>query len=233
MHRLEQRTVLVVKIHIVRAENRHLYESELDQHHRIRRDIYIGEKRWAALREYDGREIDQFDTPDTIYVLGLDDSSGVICGSRLHPSLGPTLLSDVFPQLANVRGFERAPDIYEWTRVFVVPAKREGSRSSVYMGLILCGFMHYCLEEGIRALNVVTETFWLPRFIGLGWKLQVLGEPIEHDGMSICASNIIVTDETVAAMSAHYSIARPNLVRRGLTRPPSHPPLHPAQIAAL
>jgi acyl-homoserine lactone synthase len=221
----------VVKIHIVRAENRHLYEAELDQHHRIRRDIYIGEKRWAALRDYDGREIDQFDTPDTIYVLGLDEGAGVVCGSRLHPSLGPTLLSEVFPQLANMRGFERAPDVFEWTRVFVVPARREGSRSSIYMGLILCGFMQYCLEEGIRALNVVTETFWLPRFIGLGWKLQVLGEPIDHDGLSICASNIVVTDRTVAAMSAHYGIARPNLIRRGLTRAPIHPPLHPMQIA--
>jgi acyl-homoserine lactone synthase len=222
----------MVKIHIVRAENRHLYEAELDQHHRIRRDIYIGEKRWAALRDYDGREIDQFDTPETIYVLGLDENGSVVCGSRLHPSLGPTLLSDVFPQLANVRGFERAHDVYEWTRVFVVPAKREGSRSSPYMGLILCGFMQYCLDEGIRSLNVVTETYWLPRFIGLGWRLQVLGEPIDHDGLSICASNVIVTDETVAAMSAHYGIPRPEPVRRGLPRPTSVPiPPRPAQIA--
>jgi acyl-homoserine lactone synthase len=39
------------------------------------------------------------------------------------------LLSAVFPQLANVRGMPEGDDVYEWTRFFVIPARREGDRA--------------------------------------------------------------------------------------------------------
>jgi acyl-homoserine lactone synthase len=83
------------KVHAIHVGNRHLYEAALDQHHRIRHDIYVGERKWMDLERADGREIDQFDTDRTVYLLGIEPGKGVVGGSRLVPTLEPHLMSDV------------------------------------------------------------------------------------------------------------------------------------------
>jgi acyl-homoserine lactone synthase len=58
------------KVHAIDAGNRDLYSDAIEQHHRIRHDIYVGERRWMELARPDGREVDQFDTDDAVYLLG-------------------------------------------------------------------------------------------------------------------------------------------------------------------
>ena len=71
------------KVHAIDAGNRDLYSDALEQHHRIRHDIYVGERRWMELARPDGREIDQFDTDDAVYLLGIETDGRVVAGSRL------------------------------------------------------------------------------------------------------------------------------------------------------
>src|SRR5262249_53515545 len=121
-------------IHVVQKENRHLYESLFDLYYRLRYDIYVRERCWMALDRPDGREIDQFDTEEAVYFLALDGTK--IAGSmRVVPTTCPTLLSDVFPQL-NLRPPIRRPDVYELSRIFVVPERR-GERAGSNLGTLL------------------------------------------------------------------------------------------------
>ncbi len=60
-------------IHAITALNRHLYEDVIEQHFRIRHDIFVEERRWQTLRKPDGREIDSYDNEDAIYLLALED----------------------------------------------------------------------------------------------------------------------------------------------------------------
>src|SRR5262249_23853091 len=108
----------MLAVHVVRDSNRHLYADQLDQYFRARHDIYVKERGWKELDRPDGREIDQFDTPNAVYLVALDDGR-VVGGHRLVPTSAPTLLSDVFPFLA-LRGVPRRQDIYELSRIFVV-----------------------------------------------------------------------------------------------------------------
>ena len=209
----------MIDIHVVRAANRHLYERELDEHHRLRADIYIGENRWRALKSVGGREYDQFDTADATYLLGLDETGRVACGSRLHGSLGPTLMSEVFPQLANVRGIPRNAETVEWTRFFISPSHRTERASSPVAGTITCGVIQAALDEAASAVNVVTETFWLPRFATFGWRIGPLGEPLSHDGLSIVGWTFPIDDAMLEATRRHYDIPLPRMVRRGLAAP--------------
>lgn len=208
----------MVEVHAVTAGNRAHYQSFVEQHYRIRHDIYVGERRWMDLARPDGREVDQFDTDDAVYLLGIDKSAGVVCGSRLVPTLKPNLMSDVFPQLASVRDLPRAPDIYEWTRIFVVPQRRASGRSCVTAGIIKCGVLEHCLAEGITQLSIVTESYWIPRFDELGWRPRPLGLPIRKDGMSVVGITVDVTQHALDTTRAFYGIDASVMTREPLGR---------------
>lgn len=205
----------MVEVHAVRADNRHLYERELDQHHRIRRDVYIGEHGWRALVDVDGREIDAFDTPEAVYLLGIEPGVGVVSGTRLLPSWRPTLLSAVFPQLAAVRGMPEGAHVYEWTRFFVEKSRREEHRLARAGGAVLCAMLEYCLDEDIHTLRAVGEAWWLPRVMGLGWRPQPLGLTIEHDGMTLAGFRFEATRAALARTRQVYDIHASCLVVRG------------------
>jgi acyl-homoserine lactone synthase len=96
-------------VHIVDRSNRNAYRDELEQHFRLRHEIYVGERGWHDLARRDGREVDAFDNDDAVYLLGILPDKGVVAGSRLVPSLKPHLMSEVFPQLAE-DGVPRASD---------------------------------------------------------------------------------------------------------------------------
>lgn len=168
-------------VHVIFKENRHLYEDEMEQHFRLRHRIFVDELGWTALRKPDAREIDQFDTEHSVYLLGIEPGHGVVAGTRLGPSLQPHLLSDVFRHAAGRRGVPRAPDIYDWTRIFVIPAKRNEMRPCRAAGAIKTAVLEYCLANGIRQVTGLGESYWIPALSKLGWNPQPLGLPIEHE----------------------------------------------------
>ncbi len=206
-------------IHVVDADNKHLYEAELEQHFRIRHQIYVGERKWLALDRPDGREIDQFDTDETVYLLALE-SGRVVGGTRLVPTLAPHLMADVFPFLADIRGIQRGSDIVEWTRIFVVPERR--GRDSRVLHTVLAGMFEYCLANDIAAITVVMETWWMPRFLELGWEVRPLGLPTMIDGMSCVGTMISVSEAAYRRTLAFRGIEPPVIVpRRDSDRSPA------------
>src|SRR3569833_3606111 len=93
----------VFMIHAISAVNRHLYEDVIEQHFRLRHDVFVEERRWETLRRPDCREIDSYDDEDTVYLLALEGRR-VIGGHRLYPTATPSMLCVVFLHLALVCG---------------------------------------------------------------------------------------------------------------------------------
>ena len=86
----------MLEVHVVTGANRHLYERELDEHHQIRHRIYVEELHWRGLTpRSDKREYDQFDLPETVYLLGLEEGR-VVAGLRLVPTTGPHLIKAIY-----------------------------------------------------------------------------------------------------------------------------------------
>jgi len=189
-------------IHIVDRPNRSAYREELEQHFRLRHEIYVGERGWHDLARPDGREVDAFDTDDAVYLLGILPGRGVVAGSRLIPSLKPHLMSDVFPRLAPA-GVPRAGNIFEWTRIFVVPALRKPGRPCLAAGIVYCGIIEFCLRRGVSRLSIVCETYWHNRLAALGWNPRPLGPHIEHHGETIVG---LLVDMTEAALETTRDI---------------------------
>lgn len=210
--------IAMFQLHAVDASNRGRYHAHIEAHYRIRHDIYVGERGWRDLERPDGREVDAFDTDAAIHLLGIMPARGVVAGSRLVPTLEPTLMSEVFPQLAQ-GGPPRAADIYEWTRFFVVPALRQSGRPGAAAGIVYCGLLEYCLARRIRKLSIVCESYWHDRLAALGWRPRRLGKRLRHDNADIIGLLVAITPEALATTRAAYRIDRPMLYRApGLVR---------------
>jgi acyl-homoserine lactone synthase len=177
-----QAVVSMPEIHVVRKDNRHLYEPYFDPYFRLRHDIYVKQRKWMALDRPDGREIDQFDTEDAVYLFCIDNGQ-LIGAMRALPTFLPTLMSDIFPYL-NIRGPIRRPDVYELSRIFVIPERRGEHAGPRVEMLLLTAIMEYGISIGLTGFTIVLESWWLPRFERCGWKAHPLGPTLTWRGLA-------------------------------------------------
>ncbi|MCF4130077.1 acyl-homoserine-lactone synthase [Methylobacterium sp. SyP6R] len=207
----------MTKIHVVTRHNRTLYDEAIRHHHQLRHDIFVGERSWRSLTRSDCRDIDAYDNDNTTYLLAIDNDR-VVGGQRLYPTVLPHMISDVFPHLVSMRSVPKAPDIFEWTRYFVVKERRTG-RTDCRM---LAAVQEFCLEEGISQVTAVVEMWWLPRWQQSRFKVRPLGLPVDVEGQPTIAVLIDISEESLAAVRCLAGLRGASLVRRGPQRPAIH-----------
>ncbi len=189
-------------IHVISAANHHLYEDVLEEHFRIRHDIFVEERQWETLRKLDKREVDSFDNEDTIYLLALEGRR-VIGGHRLYPTTKPSMMSEIFPHLAEVRGCPSDPLVWEWSRYFIVRNRRDGNLNLRLMAAV----QEFCLAEGIAKISAIMETWWLPRFQEAGFVVTPLGLPALVENAWTMAALIDVSRETLRAINERTGLS--------------------------
>lgn len=194
-------------IHVISAANRYLYEDVLEQHFRIRHDIFVDERRWETLRKPDRREIDSYDNEDTIYLLALEGRR-VVGGHRLYPTTKPSMMGEVFPHLADVRGFPSDPLIWEWSRYFIVRDRRDGNLNLQLMAAV----QEFCLAEGIMQISAIMETWWLPRFHEAGFVVAPLGLPALVEDAWTMAALIDISRDTLRLLGERTGT--PSVIQR-------------------
>lgn len=197
-------------VHVITRDNRAHYGDLLDAHHRERHDVFVGERGWEALRREDCRDIDAYDDEHAIYLLAVDGSK-LVGGQRLYPTMRPHLLGEVFPHLVH-RAIPTGPQIYEWTRYFVVKERRYGRTDC----RLLAAIQQFCLNEGITQLSAVVEMWWLPRWQQAGFKAKPLGLPQIVEGQPTVAVTIEVSLASLAAVRRQGGIRRDDLVAHHL-----------------
>jgi acyl-homoserine lactone synthase len=215
-----------MEVHVIRRDNRHLYEDILEDYFRLRHQIYVVERKWMDLDRSDKREIDQFDTDEAVYLLGLEGRN-IVAGMRLVPTLAPTLLSALFPQLA-LNGPVRRHDVCELSRIFVIPSRRGEHAGPRAEAVIQAATMEYGLSIGLSAFTIVLESWWLPRLLDQGWVARPLGLPININSMSTVAVIVDVNEKAWTEICSRRSVAGSMLVWRGLPAVESHVVRDPA-----
>ena len=168
-------------IYLIDRRNRAAFSHQLDEMFRIRHDIYVRRRGWKALARPDGREIDQFDTDDAVYLLGLDEAGHVTSGLRLVPTTKPHLIRDVFPHAVTWGRIPSDEHIYEFTRYFIVGGKigMRGKRRAA--GELLCAMFEYGIAAGLTHISLLCDTFFLPHMLECNWKVHPLGLPTPYD----------------------------------------------------
>ncbi|MFN7003645.1 MAG: acyl-homoserine-lactone synthase [Roseinatronobacter sp.] len=109
---------------VIDAINRKLHSKLLEEMFRLRARVFAGRLGWDVDVQI-GMEIDEFDSLDPIYLIGLDETETVVSCVRLLQTTGPHMLADVFSDILQGQPPLRAPTVWEATR-FCVDTDRLG-----------------------------------------------------------------------------------------------------------
>ena len=90
--------------------------QSLVEMHRVRKLIFKDRMGWDIDITEDGLDIDNYDLPQTVYIL-YRDKKNRICGVwRLVPTNGPTMIRDIWPEFLNDIDLPSSPNIWETSR---------------------------------------------------------------------------------------------------------------------
>lgn len=190
--------------HVVKGPDARNYRAAVDEMFRIRYQIYICERGWIELDHENGRERDRFDNPDATYILSFDEEGHVTAGGRFVPTTKPHLLSEVFPHLVVGRPVPRGPTITEWTRIFIHPAHRD----SEMLGKLVTAKVEYLVKTGATHMTVVSDTFFIPMGLEIGWEWEYLGPPVNDGRDEYVATIMTINEETLARTRSFYGITQ-------------------------
>jgi acyl-homoserine lactone synthase len=170
-------------IHVVTADNQHLYGPQLDQMFRMRHAFYIEGHGWEGLTGRDGRETDEFDDGDVVYLMSVDAWGEVAASVRLNPTTGPTLLKK-FGDWSD----EALPEgawCWDISRWIAQPKHRRADNPrwpSNHQRELMVGILEFCLSRGISHLSMLAELRLAERIKSYGWPIRFLGAPRIYEG---------------------------------------------------
>lgn len=163
-------------------QNAHLMEKVW----RLRHEVFVEEKGWEAIRRSDGREIDQFDTGEALHILYIQDEN-ILGYSRLLPTLGPHLLSDVYPQLCDGE-VPRSKQMWEWTRFCTEKSHRGSVRSLSYVSnCLLSAIVEWGMANDVHEIGIQMNRMWMLTLCQLRFRPIPLGVIQELDGEEVLA----------------------------------------------
>jgi N-acyl-L-homoserine lactone synthetase/ectoine hydroxylase-related dioxygenase (phytanoyl-CoA dioxygenase family) len=193
-------------IEVVSRENRQRYEPQLEQMYRLRHRMFVDRLKWEALRKPDGREIDEFDNADAIYLLVTHD--GIVVGChRIIPTVKPHLISEVFADFCDVRGVQRGPGIVECGRTCVDEDHLVRADLRVARRVLMTGVMEFCVRAGATHFTGLNPIAVMSHYLRLNWDIRPLGVPrTMEDGVTYVAVSYAATNEALVSARRAYGI---------------------------
>jgi len=175
-----------------------------------RHKVFVEHLGWDLPGAQSGLERDQFDRPDTLYVVAQDEQ-GQICGcARLLPTTQDYLLGSVFPHLMGGQMPACSPEIWELSRystqaVSAQVPSREAARER--FRVLLRAVAHAAAELG--AVRLITFSFLGVERLARGFGLHIhrAGAPQIVDGKSVVAFWIELDQQTFDALEPLASSA--------------------------
>ena len=165
-----------------------------------RHKIFIERMGWSLPVE-NGRERDQFDHPNTLYVV-LRDTDDSICGcARLLPTTEPYLLSEVFPHMLGGAPVPSSHEVWELSR-FAASGANPNSTIDVASNTrnLLATTVKIAAKQGAKRLIFVTHLGAERLLLRMGVHAHRAGPPTVADGARIVACWIEIDDQTLDAL---------------------------------
>ena len=170
-------------IHAVSLANQHLYARHLDQMFRMRHTFYVEGHGWADLVSKDGRETDEFDDENAVYLLSLDPLGDVAASVRLNPTTCPTLAKK-FSSWSD-EAIPEGKTIWDISRWIAAPQHRRASHPrwpSNHQRELMIGILEFCESRAADRLVMLAELRLAERIAAYGWPLRHLGAPRAYEG---------------------------------------------------
>lgn len=164
-------------------------------HHQLRARVFSDRLGW----EVDvtaGCESDSFDALRPTYVLAIAGTGQLAGCARLLPTLGPTMVADVFPSLLPGGQLNGHAAMIESSRFCVDTTLGEGrGAGSVHEATLtmFAGIIEWCVANGFTEIVTVTDLRFERILARVGWPLQRLGEP-KKIGVTMAVAGILPAD---------------------------------------
>jgi len=209
-------------LYAVTIENAHRFGDVLPQLLRLRYKQFR-ERQGYDVRVFKDMEFDQYDTPETVYLVRLDEKRRVQGTSRLNSTLSPYMLKDIWPHLVEGHALPCAADVWEGTRICIDKALPGAARERIKWEIVL-GYLEFGLAGGItRYIGIMQSFIWLRVFIQSGWGAEFLGPEHLIDGIKTRAGQVHVSREALRRVREKTGIfepvlANPDDVAAGIAR---------------
>lgn len=166
-----------------------------------RYQVFIETLGWE-LETKDNEELDQFDRPDTVYVVAQDEEGHVNGCARLLPTNRPYLLGEVFPQLLNGMEIPCSADVWELSRFAAVDFNAQtmsplAQFSSPLAVELLKESISCAARHGAKRLITVSPVGIERLLRRAGFHAHRAGPPMIVDGHPIFACWIEVENRTM------------------------------------
>ena len=213
-----------------------------------RRAQFHDEYGWDLDVDELGREIDQYDLMNPLYLILHDEQGRHLGSGRLMPTTGRTMIADHFSDLTD--GVEiTSPLIWEVTRVFIARRAQRDPRNAAALMWAGCALG---LKAGVAFLVGVTSSHMVRVFSTCGWPPEIIGRKRNERDGEIAACLWQVSPENCDRL-AHRARLKPAdqdlaIYRRPMTRArvqsgewpgpakqpfPAHAQVHPSDIQVL
>ncbi|MBO6785793.1 MAG: GNAT family N-acetyltransferase [Rhodospirillales bacterium] len=140
-------------IDLITSQNASHYGHLLREMFRLRHRIFKEQLGWSVECN-NGEERDQFDRPDTAYLIVSDETQNVIGAWRLLPTTRPYMASTVFRALFGDVEPPQAESIWECSRFVVNPPERHVSVSGIdeATASLLVGITEFAVSYNVREI---------------------------------------------------------------------------------
>jgi acyl homoserine lactone synthase len=173
-----------------------------------RHAVFIERLGWN-LPVANGVEYDQFDTPETLYVVARDPDGQITGCARLLPTTHPYLLGEVFPQLMNDQPIPCSHDIWELSRFASteIGGVSSASRSDAALQTrtLLAASVQAARERGAARIITVSPLGVERLLARMGVNAHRAGPPVMVDGKPVFACWIEIDNKTISALGLDAS----------------------------
>ncbi len=201
-------------IHVLSQLERDSHYYLFEQMFRERHKLYVEGRGWKELGRGDGREIDQFDTSSTIYLVSIGDTGDLQGSIRLNPTTGPYMLNTIFPELCTSGQPAHSVDVWEMSRLFVNHHSEHDENNLLIKGKLFCAMYEFCLLHEITSITAVCDSYFLPRVLKVGVKAKPLGLPRSYESGEMIAVSLQISEQSLVNARAAYKVPAGLLVEQ-------------------
>ena len=192
-------------LHVVAADNRVLYQREIEEFHRLRKAVFVDELGWT-IPVIDGLERDQYDDERAVYGFSFDTDRQLTMACRYRPTDDRSLLTDIFAHaLAPGVGDPTGPAVWEITRGICLEtggARHNQRRRACQMITPL----ELTRAAGGTRCVAFAEVRLLPLFVAMGWRVKLLGDPVDFGQGTGIAFEIDASDVAIAKIRRDFDL---------------------------
>ena len=193
-------------LHVVTSENRALYEREIEEFYRLRKAVFVDELGWNIPVQPGGLEIDQYDDARSIYGFSFDVNEQLTMACRYRPADDRSLLMDIFAHAIAPGTPDPTTDgVWEITRGICLEsggARHNQRRRACQMITPL----ELTRAAGGTKCVAFAEVRLLPLFIQMGWRVKLLGDPVDFGEGTGIAFEIDASDFAIAKIRRDFDL---------------------------